>query len=62
METVLNHDDHLVDDFFLPKGQQIQHFQENTPIKCYLCGKPSLASEEGVHAACAEKENLSDEY
>lgn len=57
--TTPRHED-FIDDFFESSGQEILPVQENTPLTCFLCGKPSVSSERGIHPDCARKEKLSE--
>lgn len=62
METVTTRHEEFVDDFFGPAGREDLTGQEDTARTCFLCGEPSLPSEQGVHPDCARRENLGGEY
>lgn len=60
MQTMTPRHEDFVDDFFGSHGQEPPAGQEDTPLTCFLCGKPSLPSEQGIHPDCAREENLSE--
>ena len=60
MQTTSPRHEDFVDDFFGPHGQETPPVQEDAPLTRFLCGKPSLPSEQGIHPACARKEKLSE--
>lgn len=61
METMTPQHEDFVDDFFGPPSQETSPIQENAPLTCFLCGKPSLSFEQGIHPNCARKEKLSED-
>ena len=61
MQTTTPRHDDFVDDFFGPSGRETSPVQEDAPVTCFLCGKPSLLSEQGIHPDCARKEKLSED-
>lgn len=60
METTTPRHEDFVDDFFESNGRETPAAQEDAPLTCFLCGKPSRPWEQGVHPDCARKENLSE--
>jgi hypothetical protein len=60
MQTTTPRHEDFVDDFFESHSQETPPVQEDAPLTCFLCGKPSLSSEQGIHPNCARKENLSE--
>lgn len=61
MRTATPRHEDFVDDFFVPTGRETPPTQEDAPPTCFLCGKPSLPSERGIHPDCAREENLSED-
>lgn len=61
MQTITPRHEDFVDDFFGPVGQETPPVQEDAPLTCFLCGKPSLPLEQGIHPDCARKEKLSED-
>ncbi|MCA1568096.1 MAG: hypothetical protein LC803_21125 [Acidobacteria bacterium] len=62
MQTMTPRHEDFVDDFFGSAGQETLPIQEDAPLTCFLCGRPSLPSEQGIHTDCARKENLSEAF
>jgi hypothetical protein len=62
MPTATPRHEDFVDDFFGSHDQETPPDQEDAPLTCFLCGKPCLSSEQGIHPACARKEKLSEDY
>ncbi len=61
MQTITPRHEDFVDDFFGPPGQETLPVQEDAPLTCFLCGKPSLPSDQGIHPNCSRKEKLSED-
>jgi hypothetical protein len=61
MQTMAPQHDEFVDDFFGPESRETLPVQGDAPRTCFLCGKPALPSERGIHPDCARKENFNGE-